>query len=38
MAKGGILATYLLPEAEIAWSAVVPYSVGEVKANVICSR
>jgi hypothetical protein len=38
MAKGSILATYLLPEAEIAWSAVVPYSVGEVKANVICSR
>ncbi|MDO9151559.1 MAG: hypothetical protein Q7U33_09300 [Methylotenera sp.] len=38
MAKGSLLATYHLPESETAWSAVVPYSIGEVKANVICSR
>lgn len=38
MAKGNLLASYRLSEAETAWSAVVPYSIGEVKANVICSR
>ncbi len=38
MAKGEVLATYRLPAAETGWSDVVPYSIGEVKANVICSR
>lgn len=38
MAQGDVLATYRLPEAETGWSDVVPYSIGEVKANVICSR
>lgn len=38
MATGAVLATYNLPEAETSWSDVVPYSIGEVKANVICSR
>ena len=37
-AQGSLLASYQLPEAETAWSAVVPYSIGEVKVNVICSR
>jgi len=38
MAQGDVLTTYRLPEAETNWSDVVPYSIGEVKANVICSR
>jgi hypothetical protein len=38
MATGAVLTTYSLPEAETSWSDVVPYSIGEVKANVICSR
>jgi len=38
MAKGEVLATYRLPAAETDWSDVVVYSIGEVKANVICSR
>ena len=38
MATGAVLTTYRLPEAETGWSDVVPYSIGELKANVICSR
>jgi len=38
MAQGDVLTTYRLPETETNWSEVVPYSIGEVKANVICSR
>jgi len=38
MARGEVLATYSLPAAETDWSDVVAYSIGEVKANVICSR
>ncbi len=38
MAAGGLLSTYALPEAETAWADVVPYSIGELKANVICSK
>ncbi len=38
MAQGDVLTTYRLSETETNWSEVVPYSIGEVKANVICSR
>lgn len=38
MAAGHLLAAYSLPAAETDWSDVVPYSIGELKANVICSR
>jgi len=38
MATGNLLATYSLPVTETSWSDVVPYSIGELKANVICSR
>ena len=38
MAQGEVLTTYRLPAEETSWSDVVPYSIGELKANVICSR
>lgn len=38
MAQGELLTTYHLPETETRWSEIVPYSIGELKANVICSR
>ena len=38
MAKGNIIEASSFNEPEIAWSDVVNYSVGELKANIICSR
>jgi len=38
MAKGDAIEAFSFNEAEIAWSGVVNYSVGELKANIICSR
>ena len=38
MAKGNVIETFSFNEAEIAWSDVINYSVGELKANIICSR
>ena len=38
MAQGEVLATYRLPAEETSWSDVVPYSIGELKVNVVCSR
>jgi len=38
MAKGDVIEALSFNEAEIAWSGVVNYSVGELKANIICSR
>jgi len=38
MAKGNVIEASSFNEPEIAWSDVVNYSVGELKANIICSR
>jgi hypothetical protein len=38
MAKGNVIEMSSFNELEIAWSDVVNYSVGELKANIICSR
>lgn len=38
MAKGDVIETSSFNEPEIAWSDVVNYSVGELKANIVCSR
>jgi hypothetical protein len=38
MAKGNVIAVSSFNEPEIAWSDVVNYSVGELKANIVCSR
>jgi hypothetical protein len=38
MAKGNVIQAANFDEPEIAWSDVVNYSVGELKANIICSR
>lgn len=38
MAQGAVLTAYSLPANETNWSDVVPYSVGALKANIICSR
>jgi len=38
MAKGDSIEGFSFNEADIAWSGVVNYSVGELKANIICSR
>lgn len=38
MAKGNVIDASSFNEPEIAWSDVVKYSVGELKANIICSR
>jgi len=38
LAKGDVIEALSFNEAEIDWSDVVNYSVGELKANIICSR
>lgn len=38
MAQGDVIDASSFNEHEIAWSDVVKYSVGELKANIICSR
>ncbi|MDP3745053.1 MAG: hypothetical protein Q8Q76_12055 [Methylotenera sp.] len=38
MGNGKLTLTTLFNESETAWSDVVLYSVGELKANIICSR
>lgn len=38
MAKGDVIDTSSFNEPETAWSDVVNYSVGELKAKIICSR
>ena len=38
MAKGNVIEASRFNEPEIAWSDIVNYSVGELKANIICSR
>lgn len=38
MAKGNVIETYRLNPTETAWADVVQYSVGDLKANIICSR
>lgn len=38
MGKGKIIETFDFNESETAWSDVVPYSIGELKVNIICSR
>lgn len=38
MGQGNILESFTLSPDEIQWSEVVPYSVGALKANIICSR
>lgn len=38
MAKGNVIEAFSFNDPEIAWSDVVNYSVGELKANIICSR
>lgn len=38
LAQNGLIATVTLNEAETPWSDVVKYSIGELKANIICSR
>ena len=38
MANGNIIETISLQESVTAWSDIVSYSIGELKANVICSR
>lgn len=38
MAKGNVIQAANFNEPEIAWSDVVKHSVGELKANIICSR
>lgn len=38
LAQGDLITTVTLNEAETPWSDVVKYSIGELKANIICSR
>jgi hypothetical protein len=38
MGTGTLIETFTLNPDEIKWSDVVPYSVGALKANIICSR
>jgi hypothetical protein len=38
MGKGDIIETSNLIESKTTWSNIVVYSVGELKANIICSR
>jgi len=38
MAKGDVIEASSFNEADIAWSDIIHYSVGELKANIICSR
>lgn len=38
MAQGNVIAASSFNEPEVAWSDVVKYSVGELKANIVCSR
>lgn len=38
MGQGKVLETYTLKPTETAWTDVVQYSVGDLKANIICSR
>ena len=38
LAQGNVIATVSLNEPETPWSEVVKYSIGELKANIICSR
>ncbi|HEY9268963.1 MAG TPA: surface-adhesin E family protein [Methylotenera sp.] len=38
MAQGDVIDASSFNEPEIVWSDVVKYSVGELKANIICSR
>jgi len=38
MAKGNVIQAVNFNESEIAWSDAVKHSVGELKANIICSK
>ncbi len=38
MAKGNVIEAFSFNAPDIAWSDLVNYSVGELKANIICSR
>jgi len=38
MAKGNVIGVFSFNGPDISWSDVVNYSVGELKANIICSR
>lgn len=38
LAQGNLITTVTLNEPETPWSDVVQYSIGELKANIICSR
>lgn len=38
LAQGSLITTVTLNEPETPWSDVVQYSIGELKANIICSR
>ncbi len=38
MAKGNVIQAANFSESEIVWADIVKYSVGELKANIICSR
>lgn len=38
MALGKVIESATFDETKTAWSDVVPYSVGELKANIICSK
>lgn len=38
MALGKLIESATFDETKTAWSDVVPYSVGELKANIICSK
>ena len=38
MGQGKVLETYTLDPEKTAWTDVVQYSVGDLKANIICSR
>lgn len=38
MANGHVIESINLKESETTWSDIVRYSIGELKANVVCSR
>ncbi|MSP86400.1 MAG: hypothetical protein EXR38_06815 [Methylotenera sp.] len=38
MGKGDVIASTRFNATEISWSALVQYSVGELKINIVCSR
>ncbi len=38
MGQGSVIESTTFDEAKTAWSDVVPYSIGELKTNIICSR